>query len=126
MYPTDLKYAKSHEWIRIDGDDAVIGISAFAAGKLGDIVFVELPSTDTPLVAGESLGTIESVKAVSDIYSPVSGVVVEINSALEDAPETVNDSPYGDGWLVKVKLDGDIPVDLMDAKAYEEHCSTEE
>lgn len=126
MYPTDLLYAKSHEWVRINGDDAVIGISGFAAEKLGDIVFVELPSTDTPMVSGESLGTIESVKAVSDIYSPVSGVVIEINSALADAPETVNDSPYGDGWLVKVRLDGDAPAGLMDAKAYEEHCASEE
>jgi glycine cleavage system H protein len=124
MYPEDLKYAESHEWVKIDGETAVIGISSYAAKKLGDIVYVELPEVGDEVEAGEQMGTIESVKAASEFYSPVSGEVLEINEELEDSPETVNDSPYEDGWFVKVKMTAESE-DLMDSEAYGEHCEQE-
>lgn len=124
MYPEDLKYAESHEWVKIEGDTATIGISSYAAKKLGDIVYVELPEVGDEVEAGEQMGTIESVKAASEFYSPITGEVIEINEELEDAPETVNDSPYEDGWFVKVKFTKD-PDSLMDSKAYGEHCEQE-
>lgn len=125
MYPENLKYSKSHEWVRVDGDKAVVGITSFATGKLGDIVFVELPEVGSRVTAGGNAGTVESVKAVSDLYSPISGVVAEINTELEDSPETVNESPFEDGWLFTVKVDGGLE-DLMDSSAYELHCENEE
>jgi glycine cleavage system H protein len=125
MYPENLKYSKSHEWVRVEGDKVVVGITSFATGKLGDIVFVELPEVGSRVAVAGNAGTVESVKAVSDLYSPVSGVVAEINANLEDSPETVNESPYEDGWLFSVKIDGGLE-NLMDSSAYELHCDNEE
>ncbi|MBR2842112.1 MAG: glycine cleavage system protein GcvH [Lachnospiraceae bacterium] len=119
----DLQYTKSHEWIRMDGDIAVIGISDFAQDALGDLVFVNLPEIGDNVTAGESFGDVESVKAVSDLISPVTGTVCEINEELLDAPEMLNNDPYG-AWIIKVNnIDG--AEDLLDPAAYEEHCATE-
>ncbi len=103
--PENLLYTKEHEWLRAEGDVGVVGITHFAQEQLGDVVFVELPATGSKLVHGSSFGVVESVKTVSDLYSPVDGTVTEINSGLETAPEQVNSDPYGDGWIVKIKLD---------------------
>jgi glycine cleavage system H protein len=120
-YPDDLRYSKEHEWVRADGSKATIGITSFAADELGDIVFVELPEPGTRLQQFGPFGVIESVKAVSDLYAPVSGEVTEINEALRDRPELVNDDPYGEGWVAKVALSDGAELDgLMDAAAYEE------
>ena len=119
----DLQYTKSHEWIRMDGDIAVIGISDFAQDALGDLVFVNLPEIGDNVTAGESFGDVESVKAVSDLISPVTGTVCEINEELLDAPEMLNNDPYG-AWIIKVNnIDG--VEDLLDPAAYEEHCASE-
>lgn len=119
----DLQYTKSHEWIRMDGDVAVIGISDFAQDALGDLVFVNLPEIGDNVTAGESFGDVESVKAVSDLISPVTGTVCEINEELLDAPEMLNNDPYG-AWIIKVNnIDG--VEDLLDPAAYEEHCASE-
>ena len=119
----DLQYTKSHEWIRMDGDIAVIGISDFAQDALGDLVFVNLPEIGDNVTAGESFGDVESVKAVSDLISPVTGTVCEINEELLDAPEMLNNDPYG-SWIIKVNnIDG--AEDLLDPAAYEEHCASE-
>ena len=115
--PEDLHYTKSHEWVRIEGDTATIGITDHAQDELGDIVFVELPEEGDTFDAGESFGTVESVKAVSDLYTPVGGEVVEINSSLEDAPENINEDPYGEGWIVKLRTT-DEP-DLLSPEEYE-------
>lgn len=118
--PQELKYARSHEWVRNEGDGTVtIGISDHAQDLLGDMVFVELPEVGNELAAEEDCAVVESVKAASDIYAPVSGEVIEVNSDLEDAPETVNSDPYGDGWLFKLKVadSGEVDV-LLDAEAY--------
>lgn len=124
--PEDLFYTKDHEWIRIDGETATIGITDHAQEALGDITFVELPETDAEFGPGETFGVVESVKAASDIYMPVEGTVSEVNEALEDEPETLNSDPYGDGWLVKVRLDGEPDrKELLDAKAYGELCEKE-
>lgn len=104
-YPDDLKYLDSHEYVRLDGDIATLGISAFAIDQLGDIVFLDLPDIGDPLTKGETFGTVESVKAVEDMYAPVTGTVVERNTALVDAPEHLADDPYGDGWLLKVRIE---------------------
>lgn len=125
--PTDLKYAESHEWVRDNGDGTVtVGITDHAQSQLGDIVFVEVPEADRTVQAGEEFAVIESVKAASDIYSPVSGTVIEANEALDDAPETVNEDAYGDGWLVKMKLDdaGEL-TKLLDADAYQQKIGSE-
>lgn len=122
-YPVDLKYAKSHEWIRYEGDVAVIGISDFAQDALGDVVFISLPSVGDEVVAGESFGDVESVKAVSDLICPVSGVVCEVNDGLEDTPEALNEDPYG-AWIIKVENITD-EEELLDAAAYEAHCAEE-
>jgi glycine cleavage system H protein len=115
--PEDLQYTKSHEWVRIEGDTATIGITDHAQDELGDVVFVELPEEGATFDAGESFGTVESVKAVSDLYTPVGGEVVEVNSALEDAPENINEDPYGEGWIVKLRTtDG---ADLLSPEEYE-------
>jgi glycine cleavage system H protein len=114
--PEDLQYTKSHEWVRIEGDTATIGITDHAQDELGDVVFVELPEEGATFDAGESFGTVESVKAVSDLYTPVGGEVVEVNSALEDAPENINEDPYGEGWIVKLRTtDG---ADLLSPEEY--------
>jgi glycine cleavage system H protein len=117
-FPQDLKYTKDHEWIKIDGDIATIGITEFAAGELGDIVYVEVETVGDSLKTNEVFGTVEAVKTVSDLFMPVDGEILELNEALEDAPETVNEAPYGDGWMIKVKLSGDLPSDLLSAEEY--------
>jgi glycine cleavage system H protein len=119
-FPTELKYAETHEWVRLEDDTtAVVGITDHAQDALGDIVYVELPEVGANAESGAEVAVVESVKAASDIYSPISGEIVEINSALEDQPETVNHSPYADGWLFKVKLDDPQEIQsLMDAEDY--------
>lgn len=119
-----MLYSKTHEWVRVDGGEAVIGISNFAQESLGDITYVDLPDVGTVLEAGQEFGSIESVKAASDLYAPVSGEVIAVNEALADAPELVNNSAEQDGWLLRVKL-ADIPETLLDEAAYKEHCATE-
>ena len=122
--PKDLQYAKSHEWVRVEDDIATVGITDHAQKALGDITYAECPQVDDSVEAGKECGSIESVKAASDIFSPVSGTVTEVNGELEDAPETVNGDPYGAGWLFKVKLSA--PVEgLLDADAYAAFCATE-
>ena len=119
--PEELKYTKDHEWTRIDDDVATIGITDYAQSELGDIVYVELPEVGLQTKQMESFGTIEAVKAVSDMYSPLSGEVVEINNALTDQPEIINKDPYGDGWIIKIKLSDKSELDgLLDKAKYEE------
>jgi glycine cleavage system H protein len=121
MYPAELKYTKDHEWIRVDGDTGVIGITNFAQQQLGDVVYVDLPEVGTQLTAGQTFGTIESVKAVSELYAPVSGEVVEVNTTLKDKPEDVNAKPH-DSWMIKVRLANAAETNgLMDAAAYQSH-----
>ena len=115
--PEDLQYTKSHEWVRMEGDTATIGITDHAQDELGDVVFVELPDEGATFDAGESFGTVESVKAVSDLYTPVGGEVVEVNSALEDAPENINEDPYGEGWIVRFRTTDE--ADLLSPEEYE-------
>jgi len=103
-FPDNLRYSKEHEWVRVEGDAAVIGITAFAQDELGDVVFVELPKPGKALEAGGAFGVAESVKTVSDLFSPVAGQVLEVNTLLESQPELVNNSPYGQGWIIKVKM----------------------
>jgi glycine cleavage system H protein len=123
-YPDDLRYSKEHEWVRADGDEATIGITSFAADELGDIVFVELPEVGAALTQFGSFGVVESVKAVSDLYAPVSGEVTDINDALRDAPELLNSDPFGEGWIAKVALADRSELDtLMDAAAYAEETA---
>ncbi len=120
-HPGDLRYSKEHEWVRIDGSIATIGITSFAADELGDIVFVELPEVGATLSQFGSFGVVESVKAVSDLYAPVSGSVTEVNPALADQPELLNSDAYGDGWIARVELSDTAELDaLMDADAYAE------
>ncbi len=120
-FPEDLKYTEEHEWVLVEGDVVAIGITDFAQDQLGDVVFVELPEVGDTVEAGSTFGVVESVKAVSDVYAPVSGEVVEINEELPDEPEVLNTSPYEDGWMIKVKLaDLSSLDDLMDVKAYQE------
>jgi len=118
-FPAELKYTKDHEWIRLEGDEAYIGITEFAQNELGDIVFIEVDTVDEDLDAEETFGTIEAVKTVSDLFMPAAGTILEFNEALEDAPETVNKDPYGKGWIVKVKFNKPAEIaNLLDAKAY--------
>jgi len=125
--PSDLKYSKSHEWIRIEDDTAVIGITDHAQQLLGDMVFVELPEVDDEIKAGDELGVVESVKAASDFYAPLSGKVLEINEELEDSPALVNNDPFGDGWLVKIQFQDASELDeLLSADAYAETVSEED
>lgn len=120
MDPKNLKFTKEHEWVRVDGDEATIGITDFAAGELGDIVFVELPKVGAVVTAMQSMGTIEAVKTVADLYAPVSGNVTAINGALEQGPDLVNKDPFGDGWFVRVKMSNRKELDsLMDHAAYQ-------
>jgi glycine cleavage system H protein len=119
MDPAALKYAKSHEWVAVEGDVATIGITDFAVEQLTDLVYIELPEVGKEFAAGESFGVVESVKAVSDLYAPVSGEVVEINEALRDAPELLNSDPFGEGWIAKVDIADRSELDaLLDADAY--------
>lgn len=118
-YPDDLRYSKEHEWVRVEDSHATIGISSFAADELGDIVFIELPEVGSSLTQFGTFGVVESVKAVSDLFSPVSGTVAEVNEALRDAPELLNSDPFGEGWIARVKLSDPSELDaLMDADAY--------
>ncbi|HET9347292.1 MAG TPA: glycine cleavage system protein GcvH [Candidatus Limnocylindrales bacterium] len=120
MVPADLRYTKDHEWVRVDGEEAVVGITKYATSQLGDIVFVELPDPGRTLSQFTAFGVVESVKAVSDLYAPVSGEVGAANGALADAPELVNSDPYGEGWMVRIRLADPSEVDaLLDAAAYE-------
>ncbi len=119
--PAELKFLSSHEWVLVEGDVATIGVSDHAQELLGDLVFVELPELESSVSAGDSVAVIESVKAASDTYAPVSGEIVEVNDELEDSPERINDDPYGDGWMYKIKMeDPDEIGDLLDAEAYTE------
>jgi len=123
-FPEGLKYSKEHEWVLVEGTSATIGITEFAQEELGDIVFVELPEVGEKIVKDDPFGAVESVKAVSDIYAPVSGEVMETNQILPDNPETIHDDPYGDGWMVRVELtDIDDLKDLMDAEEYAEYVA---
>ena len=126
MVPDNLRYTKDHEWIRVDGDTATVGITDHAQQELGDIVFVELPKVGAKLEQSASFGSVESVKAVSDVYSPVAGEVTEVNSALADAPEKVNADPYGAGWIMKLRLrDAQQVSGLMSAADYTQYVGAE-
>ncbi|PLX78015.1 MAG: glycine cleavage system protein H [Desulfuromonas sp.] len=119
-FPDELKYSEEHEWLLAEEDLAIVGITDFAQDSLGDVVFVELPEVGTTVETGKAFGVVESVKAVSDIYAPVSGTVEEINEELVDAPEIINTSPYEDGWLIKIRMTNKAEVDdLMDAEEYQ-------
>jgi glycine cleavage system H protein len=127
MYPSDYRYTKEHEWIKATGETGTIGITDYAQHELGDVVFVEMPVVGTKITAGQVFGTVESVKAVSEIFAPVSGEVTEANAALSATPETVNNDPHGAGWLIKVKLTNPAEVSgLMDAAAYQAFVSEKE
>jgi glycine cleavage system H protein len=119
MVPENLKYTEKHEWVKLEGDEATIGITDYAQGALGDITFIEIPSAGAAVSKADSIATVESVKAASDVYTPVSGEISEVNESLEDAPETVNQSPYENGWICKVKVSDASEVEgLMDAAGY--------
>ena len=127
MYPTNFRYTKEHEWVRVDGDLGVVGITDHAQKELGDIVYVDLPKPGAHLEQGKTLGSVESVKAVSDIYAPVSGEVVEVNPLLSTAPEKLNEDPHGDAWLVKIKLSAPDEVQgLLSAGDYQKYVGAEE
>lgn len=124
--PSELKYTKEHEWVRVDGDTGTIGITDYAQDQLGDIVFVELPAAGAAISASQKFGEIESVKAVSELFAPVSGEVTEANDSLADSPESVNDDPYGDGWMIKVRLSDTAELDgLLSADGYEAFIEAE-
>ena len=126
IYPEDLKYTKEHEWLAVNGGVGTVGITHYAQSELGDIVYVELPAAGSPVVAGEEFGTVESVKAVSEIFAHVSGEVLEVNTALATSPETINKDPYGDGWLLKLKLADSKELDaLMTAAEYRKYIEEE-
>ena len=117
--PSNLKYTDDHEWVKVDGEIATVGVTEYAQEQLGDIVFVEIETEGETLDKGETFGTIEAVKTVSDLFMPVSGEIIELNPKLEDAPESINSDPYGDGWMVKIKMsDQSQTDDLLDADAY--------
>ncbi len=125
-YPANLKYTKEHEWVSADGDQGTIGITYHAQSELGDIVFVDLPKAGAKLTKGQTLGSVESVKAVSDIYAPVSGEVIESNTLLATSPEKLNEDPHGDAWLVKIKLSTPAEInDLMTAADYQTYVGSE-
>jgi glycine cleavage system H protein len=127
MYPTDYRYTKEHEWINVTGATGTIGITDYAQHELGDVVFVELPALGAKITTGQVFGSVESVKAVSEIFAPVSGEVTEANVALSDTPETLNNDPHGAGWLIKIKLANSAEVSsLMDAAAYQAFISEKE
>ena len=119
--PADLKYTKDHEWVKIEDDIATVGVTDFAQGELGDIVYVEVETVDETLDREEVFGTVEAVKTVSDLFLPLSGEIIEFNENLEDEPEQVNSDPYGDGWMIKIKISNQEEIeDLLDAEAYKE------
>ena len=117
--PSELKYTKDHEWVKIEGNIATIGITSYAQGELGDIVFVEVETEGEEMGIGEVFGSIEAVKTVSDLFMPIAGKILEFNTQLESNPELVNDDPYGKGWMIKIEFDGDLGSELMDASDYE-------
>lgn len=120
--PSELKYTYDHEWAKLDGNIILVGITDYAQGELGDVVFIELPKVGDTFAKGDTFGTIEAVKAVSDLISPVNGEVVEINEALEETPDVVNSDPYGDGWMVKIKIENDSEWQaLLSADSYKNH-----
>ena len=119
-FPVELKYTKDHEWVKIDGDIATIGVTDFAQKELGDIVYVEVETIGETIEAGEVFGTVEAVKTVSDLFMPVTGEILEFNDELESSPELVNDAPYTEGWMVKVKITGALPADLLDVASYKD------
>lgn len=120
--PDNLKYTKDHEWLKVDGEEATVGITDFAQGELGDVVFIEVETVGETLDKEDSFGTIEAVKTVSDMFMPVSGEIIEFNEKLEDTPELVNKDPYGDGWIIKIKMNNPDEVnELISAKEYSEH-----
>lgn len=123
--PQDRLYSRTHEWVKIDGGVATVGVTRYAQEQLGDVVFVELPAVGRSVAAEEPIGTIESVKAVSDLFAPVAGEVVEANAVLESQPELINNDPYGGGWLVRLKVAADAGAGLMDAAAYEKFVAVE-
>ena len=124
--PEDLSYTKDHEWVRVKGDQATVGITDHAQDQLGDVVYVELPKVGDKFEASEPFGSVESVKAVSEIYMPVSGTVVEVNESLNDSPEQVNDDPYGEGWMIRIKIDNPAQVDaLLTSIEYEDYVKEE-
>jgi glycine cleavage system H protein len=124
--PEDLHYSKDHEWVRVQGDLAVVGITDYAQNSLGDVVYVELPKISEQFAANESFGSVESVKAVSEMFSPVSGTVAEVNDILNDEPEKVNGDPYGEGWMIKVRMSSPLQVDsLLTAAEYEDFTKAE-
>jgi len=125
VIPKDLLYSETHEWALIDGEEAMIGITDFAQEQLGDLTYVELPEIGDVVEAGQEMGSVESVKAASELYAPVSGEVVAVNSDLESAPERVNEDPYGEGWMIKVRLSGDASDDLLSADDYERLLASE-
>lgn len=119
-YPADLKYTRDHEWIRVEGNEAFVGITDYAQSELGEIVFLDIPTEGEVVAQGESFGSIEAVKTVSDLFMPASGTVLEVNAALEAHPELVNSDPYGEGWIVRVSVDNAAELDaLLDADAYQ-------
>ncbi len=123
-FPAELKYTEDHEWVRIDGNTATIGITDFAQGELGDIVFVEIETEGEDLDSGEVFGTIEAVKTVSDLFMPMAGKVIEFNKELEANPELVNEDPYGKGWMIKIEFEGEPDLsELLDADAYKSHTA---
>lgn len=119
-FPQELMYTKDHEWVRIEGDVATIGITEFAQRELGDIVYVEVETVGDSIAAGEVFGTVEAVKTVSDLFMPLEGEIIEFNEELESSPELVNESPYESGWMIKVKITGDLPGDLLSSEEYSE------
>ena len=124
--PEDLHYSKDHEWVRVDGGEAIIGITDYAQNSLGDVVYVELPKAGDEFAANESFGSVESVKAVSEVFTPVAGAVTQINESLADEPETVNSDPYGQGWMIRVKMSHPGEVDsLLTAAEYEDFTKAE-
>ena len=126
MYPQGYRYTKDHEWISVEGDRGKVGITDYAQKQLGDVVFVELPEVGRKLTAGEQFGTVESVKAVSELYSPVAGEVVEVNTPLADKPETINQDPHGTAWMIVIRIaDAGAPGSLLDAAAYEALVASE-
>lgn len=126
MYPEEFRYTKDHEWIKLENEIGIVGITQHAQEELGDVVFVELPEVDTEVKAGEPMGTIESVKAVADLFAPMSGKIIEVNEALVEEPELVNTSPHERGWMVKLQITApEEQNELMDSKAYEEYCQQE-
>ncbi len=125
MIPKDLQYSETHEWALIDGEEALVGITDFAQEQLGDLTYVELPEVGDVVEAGQEMGSVESVKAASELYAPVTGEVIAVNEDLDSAPERINEDPYGEGWMLKVRIKGEAPEDLLSADDYERLLASE-